>query len=130
MPRFSTTLAPDHTVRLLINAIESVPFRLIAHINGQANAAKAGITVTADQVLEFFRPDYAVQVWEAHKPAGIDIPLRMHVYEDQGRTWVSARLPSEIFLRYQNASLDRIGRELDALLLRVLSALDPHREKT
>jgi uncharacterized protein (DUF302 family) len=75
----------------LTEAAQAVPMGVLAHINGQANCAKKGIEVPADQVLEIFRPDFAIRVWKAHKPAGIDIPLRIHLYAADGKTVVSYR---------------------------------------
>ena len=97
---------------------------LVAHANGQANCANKGITVPADQVLEVFRPDYAVKVWAAEKTAGIDIPLRIHLYEADGRTWVAYRPAADIFKPYVNPQLDVLGGELDVIFNQLLATLD------
>jgi len=100
---------------------------LVAHANGQANCAKKGIEVPADQVLEVFRPDYAVKVWAAEKAAGIDIPLRIHLYEADGRTWIAYRPATEVFKPYSNPQLDVLGGELDAIFNQLLATLDAWR---
>jgi uncharacterized protein (DUF302 family) len=100
---------------------------LVAHANGQANCAKKGITVPADQVLEVFRPDYAVKVWAAEKAAGIDIPLRIHLYEADGLTWIAYRPASDVFKPYANPQLDVLGGELDTIFNQLLAALDAWR---
>ena len=128
MPRMSVSLNVDEAVGVLKDAFDQIPLKLVAHINGQANAAKLGIAVTADQILEEFRPDLAARVWQAHRPAGIDIPLRFHVYEDDGRTWIRFRTPSEVFARHRAPALDRLAQELDPLFARALAALNPYRE--
>lgn len=100
---------------------------LVAHANGQANCAKKGISVPADQVLEVFRPDFAVKVWAADKAAGIDIPLRIHLYEADGRSWVAHRPASVVFQPYANPQLDGLGGELDVIFNQLLAALDAWR---
>jgi len=125
MIRFSVSLSVDEAAEKLIAAIAAYPMGLVAHANGQANCAKKGITVPADQVLEVFRPDYAVKVWAADKTAGIDIPLRIHLYEADGRTWIAYRPATEIFRPYVNPQLDGLGGELDVIFNQLLATLDP-----
>ncbi|MDP2028893.1 MAG: DUF302 domain-containing protein [Thiobacillus sp.] len=127
MIRFAVSLSVDEAAEKLIAAIAAYPMGLVAHANGQANCAKKGIVVPADQVLEVFRPDYAVKVWAADKAAGIDIPLRIHLYEADGRTWVAYRTASETFKSYVNPQLDVLGGDLDAIFNQLLSTLNTWR---
>jgi uncharacterized protein (DUF302 family) len=127
MIRFAVSLGVDDAAEKLIAAIAAFPMGLAAHINGQANCAGKGIDVPADQILEVFRPDYAVKVWAADKAAGIDIPLRIHLYAQDGRTWIAHRTASETFRPYANARLDTLGGELDAIFESILAALAPWR---
>lgn len=128
MITFSVSLDVDSTTAKLTEAILAVPMGLVAHINGQANAAKRGLTVPSDQILEVFRPDFAVRVWQADKRAGIDIPLRIHVYEADGKTWVAMRSPGAVFAPYNNALLDQIATELQPIFGKILSCLTPYKK--
>jgi uncharacterized protein (DUF302 family) len=125
MIRFAISLTVDEATEKLIAAIAAYPMGLVAHANGQANCAKKGIDVPADQVLEVFRPDYAARVWAAEKAAGIDIPLRIHLYEADGHTWAAYRTASETFKPYANPQLDVLGSELDVIFNQLLATLDP-----
>jgi uncharacterized protein (DUF302 family) len=127
MIRFAVSLSVDEAAEKLIAAIASYPMGLVAHANGQANCAKKGITVPADQILEVFRPDYAIKVWAADKTAGIDIPLRIHLYETGGRTWIAYRTAAAVFQPYANAQLDALGGEMDTIFNQLLSTLDAWR---
>lgn len=124
MKTFTTPLSADAAVAALIAGIESAGMRLVAHINGQANAAKIGKTVPADQILEVFRPDFAIRVWAACKPAGHDIPLRIHVYEDGDATKVACRMPSTVFEPYGSPELMAVGEELDAIFESILANVE------
>lgn len=110
-------------VRLLQEGIAAAPLALVAHIDGQANAARRGLRVPADQILEVFRPDLAVRVWAADKRAGIEIPLRIHVYDRDGTTVVAHRPPSEVFRPYGHPALDEVAADLAPLLERVFAPL-------
>lgn len=128
MKRFAVGLAADDAVARLAAAVTAYPMGLVAHINGQANAAKRGMTVPADQILEVFRPDFALRVWQAEKAAGIDIPLRIHVYAHEGRTWVAWRSAAEVFAPWGNPALDALAQELDPILEAVTASLAEFRE--
>lgn len=122
MKTFTTPLTADEAIKALLAGIESENMRVVAHINGQANAAKMGKEVPADQILEVFRPDFAIRVWAACKPAGHDIPLRIHVYEDGDDVKVACRMPTEVFSPFDSSELNEIGVELDGIFEKILSS--------
>jgi uncharacterized protein (DUF302 family) len=121
MKTFVTALSAEQAVTALLGGIEAENMRVVAHINGQANAAKLGKQVPADQILEVFRPDFAIRVWNACKPAGHDIPLRIHVYEDGAQVKVACRLPGEVFAAFGSPELDAVGAELDGIFNNILA---------
>jgi len=124
MISYTCTEVPDVVAQSMISSIEANNMRLVSHINGQANAARMGKTVPADQILEVFRPDFAIRVWQCCKPAGIEIPLRIHLYEDDsGNVIVTYRTAQEIFQPYQSQELMKIGEELDEIFLNILRVL-------
>jgi uncharacterized protein (DUF302 family) len=116
-------LDTDTVAAHLIEAILAYPMGLVAHINGQMNAAKRGLNVPADQILEVFRPDFAVRVWQADKQAGIEIPLRIHLYAVGELTVVNYRRASDIFAPYANPALNALALELDAIFGVLLGSL-------
>ncbi len=118
-------LPADEVVAALKATIEGANMRIVSHINGQANAAKIGKNVPADQILEVFRPDFAVRVWAAYKPAGLDIPLRIHVYEDEDKhTVVQYRTAKTVFAPYQSSGLNMIAEELDTIFETILNSIE------
>ena len=121
MNTFDTPLTADEAIDKLKTGVEGVGLRVVAHINGQANAKLIGKEVPADQILEIFRPDFAIRVWQACKPAGHDIPLRIHVYEQDGATKVACRMPSAVFAAFDSPALAEIGTELDGLFEQILA---------
>jgi uncharacterized protein (DUF302 family) len=110
-------------IQALLAAVEDAGMRVVCHINGQANAAKMGKQVPADQILEVFRPDFAIRVWSACKEAGIDIPLRIYVYQTENGSVVQCRLPKTVFAPYQSAELMMVAEELETIFLSILAAI-------
>ena len=124
MKTIKSNQTAEQTVETLLSAIEQQNMRVVAHINGQANAAKMGKTVPADQILEVFRPDFAIRVWEACKAAGHDIPLRIHVYEQGEEVIVACRMPGTVFSAFNSPELDAIGQELDEIFSNILNSVN------
>ncbi|WP_018649374.1 MULTISPECIES: DUF302 domain-containing protein [unclassified Thioalkalivibrio] len=124
MLEITTRLDPETAVERLKQAIEAQGLKLVSHINGQANAAKIGVEVPTDQILEVFHPSYAVRVWQACKPAGIDIPLRIHVSGHGDVLRVSTRSARDVFAPWASPELDTIGAELDPKLQAILDTLE------
>lgn len=124
MLEITTRMDPEAAVATLKAAIDAQGLKLVSHINGQANAAKIGVEVPTDQILEVFHPSYAVRVWEACKPAGIDIPLRIHVSGDGEILRISTRSAREVFAPWANPDLEAIGSELDPKLQAILDAVE------
>ncbi|ADC71486.1 protein of unknown function DUF302 [Thioalkalivibrio sp. K90mix] len=120
----TTRLDPETAVERLKQAIEAQGLKLVSHINGQANAAKIGVEVPTDQILEVFHPSYAVRVWQACKHAGIDIPLRIHVSGEGGVLCIRTRSAREVFKPWASPELDAIGAELDPKLQAILDTLE------
>lgn len=113
----------NEAVTALRHGIEDQGMRVVAHIDGQANAARMGKAVPADQVLEVFRPDFALRVWAACKPAGIDIPLRIHIYEHGDDTVVAYRKPSDVFSGYNSDALMQVAADLDPIFDAIVAAI-------
>jgi uncharacterized protein (DUF302 family) len=113
----------EQTVEKLKAGIDAAGMRIVAHINGQMNAAKIGKEVPADQILEVFRPDFAIRVWQACKPAGHDIPLRIHIYEEGDAVKVACRMPGEVFASFNSPELDTLGAELDEIFEQILGSV-------
>lgn len=130
MITFSVSLDAATASRKLIEAVSAQGMGLVAHIDGQANAAKRGVTVEADQILEIFRPDFAVRVWQAEKCAGIDIPLRIHIYAADGKTYIAMRSARTVFAPYGNPRLNEIADELQPIFDNILTCLNPYKEPT
>jgi len=95
---------------------------MLCHINGQATAEKIGESVPAVRILEVFRPELAVRVWRAHQPAGIEIPVRLYLYENsEGHTVINRRSLAEAFEKYQLPALTRVGDEADEVISRIVA---------
>jgi len=112
-------------VKALISGVEKNDMSLVCYINVQENARERGLMIGGNRILEVFRPDYAIRVWEADIEAGVDVPIRIHVCEgSDGYTYARYREPSNTFAPYDNDALSALGAELDPIFERVVESGD------
>jgi len=70
-----------------------------------------------------FHPKYAVRMLKASVAAGIEAPLRFYITEnDDGTATLTYRKPSSVFAPYDNADLDAMALELDAIFASIAAA--------
>ena len=119
----------SEVIETLISSIEESGMVLVADIDVQKNARMKGMEISGNRILEVFRPDYAVKVWEMEIEAGVDIPIRIHVHEEEdGRVSARYRTPLEVFCRYDNDALTTFGAEIDPVFEEIISS--PFRRKS
>ena len=112
-------------VKALISGVEQNDMLLVCYINVQENARERGLMIGGNRILEVFRPDYAIRVWEADIEAGVDVPVRIRVCEgSDGYTYARYREPSKTFAPYDNDDLSALGAELDPIFERIVESGD------
>ncbi|CAN5471660.1 MAG: DUF302 domain-containing protein [Rubrobacteraceae bacterium] len=118
----------DEVVEAIIASIESSGMLLVADIDVRKNAAKRGIELTGNRILEVSRLDYAARIWAMEIEAGVDIPIRIHVHEDEGGgVTVRCRTPLEVLSRHGNDELTLFAAELDPVFEKIVC--DPMRRR-
>ena len=106
----------------LLAAIESNRMGVVAQACASCGAASLGVTIPGNRVIMVFRPDLAVRMLKASEAAGFEAPLRLYVTErPDGTARLTYRLPSQVFGVYQVPALDELGRELDAIIARIVA---------
>ncbi|MGH8698288.1 MAG: DUF302 domain-containing protein, partial [Burkholderiales bacterium] len=121
----TVTLRSDHGFNDLVGriekSIEANKMGLVSRASASGGAAARGVKIPGNAVLMVFRNDYAVRMLAASVPAGIEAPLRLYVTEGQdGKASITYRRPSAVFAPYQNAELDKLARELDPVLEKIV----------
>ncbi|GAB1260609.1 DUF302 domain-containing protein [Aurantivibrio plasticivorans] len=106
--------SPDDTVSRLTQAAEAAGYRVLAHIYASNNVKNIGIDTPNHQVMEIFRPDYAAKVWSYKPAAGISIPIRLHVFEnDQDAVQVDCQQASETLGVHDIQALSDFANRID-----------------
>lgn len=123
----------EETLGSLISAIERRGLTVFARIDHGAGAREAGLELGAEQVVVFGSPQSGTPLMQADRRIGIELPLRMLVWQDASGVFVAHRDPRELSATYdvagQAAVLDRMAALLGELAAEATAAR-PHARGT
>jgi uncharacterized protein (DUF302 family) len=89
------------TVEKLEQLLRAHGLTIFARIDFSGDAARAGLTMRPEQMLIFGNPKGGTPLMQQAPTAGLDLPLKALVWEDdQGATWVGYNTPEYILQRH------------------------------
>jgi uncharacterized protein (DUF302 family) len=121
------------TVARLKKLLAQKKIRVFAHIDHAAEAQKVGMSLRPTQVLIFGNPQAGTPLMQSQQMIGLDLPLRVLVWEDgAGKVWLTFRRPEFLARHHHVANHDEAVKALDdglAALARAAAAQaeDPSR---
>ena len=91
----------DKAVERLESAVKAKDFMVFAKVDHSAGAAKVGMVLRPTVLLIFGNPRGGTPLMSASQSAGLDLPLKMLVWEDAaGKVWLSYSDPAWIARRH------------------------------
>jgi len=123
-PGVVTKLSPRPvagTVARLVDILGAKGVKLFAVIDQSAEARQAGLQLRDTTLVIFGSPAAGTPVMAASPLAGLDLPLKVLVWDDAGQTKVSYYAPAELAARHRlgpglAGNLAAIGTLTDALV--------------
>ena len=107
------------TVSQLIEAIRSRGLTVFGQIDHAAAASEAGLELAAEEVVLFGNPRAGTPLMRSDPRVGVELPLRMLVWEDPDGTLLGYNDPLELAGRYDveqhRATLEMMSALLAAL---------------
>jgi uncharacterized protein (DUF302 family) len=101
MTAHASKFAFDETVDRLTKAIEGKGIKVAARFDHAAGAKTAGLELAPTVVLLFGNPKLGTPLMQADPRAGLDLPMRMLVWQDKaGKVHVGYAPPSALQSRY------------------------------
>jgi len=99
------TLRSNHGPEVTMNRLEAQVrdsgMELLAHIDHAAGAARAGLLLRPTDLLIFGAPASRTPLMQANQAAGIDLPMKVLVWQDEaGVTWLCYNDPCWIARRH------------------------------
>ena len=96
-----SSVGVSDTINRLEALLKDKGIRVFARIDHQAEAAKAGLTMKASQLLIFGNPKTGTPLMKAAPTTAIDLPLKALAWEDSdGKVWLSYNSPVYLKQRY------------------------------
>jgi len=87
----------NETVDRLVAAVEGAGAKVFARIDHAAGAKSVGMELRPTQMLMFGNPKLGTPALQAAQSTGLDLPLRVVVYEDaDGKVLVAYHAPAEL----------------------------------
>lgn len=110
----------DETVEVLKSTMEEMDLNLVEEVDHAQAAADNELELRPTKVLIFGNPKVGTQLMKADQRAGLDLPLRILVWENEdGRVFMTYRSPAalqdDFALGEQQEVLDRMSNALDKL---------------
>jgi uncharacterized protein (DUF302 family) len=110
---------PD-TVERLVKAIEGKGAKIAARIDHAAGAKAVGAELAPSVLVIFGNPKLGTPLMQADPRAGLDLPMRMLVWQDKaGKVWVGYTPPATLQARYGLK-----GKDAEATLKTMAGALE------
>ena len=102
----------DEVVERLLAALERRSITVFAVIPHSAGARKVGLDLPDQTVVIFGNPQVGTPLMQADATVGIDLPLRILVWDKDGTTTLGYHDPFDLAAEY---SLDGVGAELERM---------------
>jgi uncharacterized protein (DUF302 family) len=109
------------TVSRLIEAIRNRGLTVFGQIDHAAAASEAGLELAAEEVVVFGNPRVGTPLMQSDPRVGVELPLRMLVWEDRAGTLLGYNDPLELAARY-DVEQHRATLEMMSALLAALAA--------
>ena len=104
------------TMDRLESVVKEKGLNVFARIDHAAGAARIGKTLRATELLIFGNPQGGTPLMECAQSAGIDLPLKALVWQDEaGRVWVGYNDPAYLAARHGAASCPAVAGLAKAL---------------
>jgi uncharacterized protein (DUF302 family) len=100
-----TRITSQHSVAMTLERLESLlkerGVMVFARIDFSGDAARAGLTMPAEQMLIFGNPKAGTPLMQSIPAAGLDLPMKALVWQDaSGKTQVAYNDPLYIIRRH------------------------------
>jgi len=114
----------EETVQKTRAELKKEGFGVLTEIDVRATL-KEKLNVDYDNyiILGACNPPFAYQAFQAEKDIGLLMPCNVIVYEQDGKTFVSAMLPTVVMSVVNNDKLESVGNEIEQKLKKVVDSV-------
>lgn len=115
----TTTASVD---QIVASVSEAAGMSVFARVDHAAGARSAGLQLADEVVLLLGSPRVGTLVMQADARAGLDLPLRVLVWDEQGSTRIAWRAPEDLARLYDLDGAGDVLAKMGAALRQVVDA--------
>ena len=108
----------DRLIAVIIKAGATV----FARINHQKGAIEAGLEMQPATVVLFGNPKLGTPIMNANPRAAIDLPIKILIWSENGKTQIGALAPSALKARYSIEGVEKPFAKMGGALNKFISA--------
>lgn len=112
----------EKTVSQLTSAIEGAGAKVFGVVDHAAGAKAVGADLQPATLVIFGNPKIGTPVMQANIRAGLDLPLRVLVFEDAGQTKIGYLDPAKLKARYEISGADEVFAKITGALNKLTDA--------
>lgn len=103
------------TISALRKAISGGGMMVLSELNQGKILSMAGLSINAESLF-IGNPNVGKKAFSADPAAGVVIPVRINIYEENGSTYVNYFKPSDLFSSFKSNEVKMIGKMMDKKL--------------
>ena len=104
------------TIDELKSTIKAMDLKVIAEVPHSKGAEMSGLELPPTHLLIFGNPKVGSQLMQKDQRIGLDLPLRMLVYEQEGKTYLSYHDPKNLAGTYELGEKARILNKMSQVM--------------
>ena len=112
----------EKTVSQLTTAVEGAGAKVFGVVDHAAGASKVGADLSPSTLVIFGNPKIGTPIMQKNIRAGLDLPLRVLVFEEGGETKIGYLDPAELKARYNVEDADEIFAKVTGALNKLTDA--------
>jgi uncharacterized protein (DUF302 family) len=125
MKNFETTVSTsksfDDTVKTIEQKAAEKGFRVLHTHDVAATLAEKGFPREPLKIIEVCNARYASEVLKKDIKVALMLPCPISVYTQEGKTFISAMLPSRIADFFPGAGMEPIANEVEKVILAIIN---------
>jgi uncharacterized protein (DUF302 family) len=112
----TSTGSVSETIERLLAALEQRSITVFARIDHAEGARSVGLALPDETVLVFGSPRAGTPLMQADATVGIELPLKILVWDDDGTTTLGYHDPTELAAAYELGSAAGVLEQMQRLL--------------
>jgi len=112
----------ERTLQMLKTSIENLDVNLMQEIDHSENAEKVDKQLEPVHVLLFGNPEVGTQLMQSNPEVAIELPLKILVYEKEGKTFIAYQDPVELEGKYNLHNQRNVLHNMRAMMEKIVGS--------